>query len=120
VPEVDDMTEDANPKVTRTGRVDLPLYDGEGHDQENAIETVLRIDSVTLWLGNRTLAVIDRDRLCGWLTDSSSARPRTTLAMDDVVLSLAQGALSVNIDARVTYWVHPDDTHLWVQAVSDA
>jgi hypothetical protein len=65
-----------------TGRLELDLINERGW-RVDVVEVVVRIDSVTLWSANRTLAVMDRDHFRGWLTQ----RPEEPFGIDDVTWS---------------------------------
>ncbi|MCE0540726.1 hypothetical protein LWF15_35060 [Kineosporia rhizophila] len=62
------------------------------------VEVQVRMDLVTVWQGNRTLAVLQRSVLAAWLWQ---ARPPSPLGIDDIVLSYEGPAcLSITIDGR--------------------
>src|SRR4051812_19833557 len=51
-----------------TGRMEFDLSDAQGW-RIGTVEIVIRIDHLSLWFGNRTLAVMDRDLFREWLID---------------------------------------------------
>jgi hypothetical protein len=82
-----------------TGRIDFGLMNGRGWRVGTA-EVVVRIDTVSLWWANRTLAVMDRDAFGAWLVSNEPL-----FDIDDVVWS-KQGPLTVlTIDNRNSYVV---------------
>jgi hypothetical protein len=80
-----------------TGRLDFDLLNGRGW-RVATIDVVVRIDNLTLWHDNRSLAVIDRDRFRQWLV-----RPKQPLAIDDVVWTVQENTTCITIDNRITY-----------------
>jgi hypothetical protein len=85
------------PRSSWTGRLEIDLFNSRGW-RVDAVEAVVRIDSVTLWCANRTLAVMDRERFGTWLIN-----PDTVFAIDDVVWSLQGPDLCITIDNSISY-----------------
>ena len=85
------------PTALWTGRLDIDL--SNGHSQHiGTVELVVRIDTLTLWYGNRTLAVVDRDTFREWLI-----HPGRPYEIDDVIWT-AQGTDSyLSIDRSTPY-----------------
>ena len=80
-----------------TGRLDVALTDDLGQ-LVGTVEIVVRIDALTLWYGNRTLAVIDRDTFREWLI-----HPGLPFEIDDVAW-VAQGHITyLSIDRSPGY-----------------
>jgi len=86
-----------------TGRLDFDLKNGCGW-RVATIEVVVRIESVTLWFANRTLAVMDRDLFRAWL-----ANPDRIFSIDDVTWSASDAGLCITVDGSISYAV-PDPT----------
>lgn len=80
-----------------TGRLEIELLNDAGR-LVTTLELVIRIDSLTLWSGNRTLAVIDRDRFRHWVF-----HPDQMLQIDDVTCWAHQGLLWCSVDGSVPY-----------------
>jgi hypothetical protein len=80
-----------------TGRLDIDLTEDYGQ-RIGTVEIVVRIDIVTLWFGNRTLAVIDRDSMREWLI-----HPARPLVIDDVVWISEAGITYLSIDYSPGY-----------------
>ena len=91
------------PVPLQTGREEFDLADAQGR-VIGTIELVLRIDSVTMWFGNRTLMVIDRDAFREWLIHPARHR----LESDDVVWFMEGEATCLNIDNIMAFTV-PDE-----------
>ena len=82
-----------------TGRLEFDLTNGRGW-RVGTVEVVVRRDILTLWYGNRTLAVMDRDQFREWLI-----HPDEQFEVDDVVWYM-QGVLTcLTIDSRTSYAV---------------
>jgi hypothetical protein len=75
-----------------TGRLNVDLTDPQGQ-LIGTVEIVVRIDNVTLWYGNRTLAVMDRDSFRDWLI-----HPGRPFAIDDVVWTSEGATTLLSID----------------------
>jgi hypothetical protein len=82
-----------------TGRLEFDLM-GERGWRVAIVEIVVRIESVTLWCGNRTLAVLDREAFREWLI-----HPRQELVMDDVAWSVRDSDTWITVDGSVAYLV---------------
>jgi hypothetical protein len=80
-----------------TGRTEFDLADDHGM-RIGTVEIVIRIDHLSLWFGNRTLAVIDRDTFRQWLFN-----PEEPFYIDDVMWSLGEAGAYLTIDDAVTY-----------------
>ena len=91
------------PVPLQTGREEFDLGDEWGR-VIGTIELVLRIDSVSMWMGNRTLMVIDRDVFREWLIHPV----RCPLESDDVVWFMDEDATCLRIDAAMSFTV-PDE-----------
>lgn len=84
---------------TWTGRLKMDLLNGRGW-RVATLDLVVRIDSLTLWWGNRTLAVIDRDIFKQW-----AHHPGRTLQTDDVTWSTQGGTGWICVDGSTPYVV---------------
>jgi hypothetical protein len=80
-----------------TGRMEFDLSNDHGFPV-GTVEVVVRIDHLSLWYGNRTLAVMDRDLFRRWLID-----PETPFQIDDVMWSVEEEATHLTIDDSVSY-----------------
>jgi hypothetical protein len=80
-----------------TGRMDFDLSDDQGW-RVGTVEIVIRIDHLSLWFGNRTLAVIDRDTFREWLHD-----PEDPFFVDDVMWSIGETGAYLTIDDAASY-----------------
>jgi hypothetical protein len=82
-----------------TGRKELHLVDAADR-LVAVIELVIRIDNVTLWHDDRTLAVMDRDRFrrWAWLTP-----PLPAFDIDDVVWSVEGATAYLTVDGDATF-----------------
>lgn len=80
-----------------TGRMEFDLSNGQGF-QVGTVEVVVRMDHLSLWLGNRTLAVMDRDQFRQWLIE-----PEKPYQIDDVMWSIDDEATHLTIDGSVSY-----------------
>jgi hypothetical protein len=87
------------PESVWTGRVEFDLLSGRGW-RVAVVEVVVRIESVTLWCGNRTLAVMDRDLFREWLI-----HPRQGFEIDDVTWSAQNSDTCISIDGSIPYVV---------------
>jgi len=106
--------EELDPEVGEmhwTGRMEFDLSDAQGW-RIGTVEIVIRIDHLSLWYGNRTLAVMDRDQFREWLID-----PEEPFGIDDVVWSMDAVGTLLTIDDSATYAIpNPVVQHL-VQVV---
>jgi len=94
-----------------TGRMEFDLSDAQGW-RIGTVEIVIRIDHLSLWFGNRTLAVMDRDLFREWLVD-----PAEPFGIDDVTWSMDEVGTLLTIDDSATYAIpNPVVQHL-VQVV---
>jgi hypothetical protein len=91
------------PRSLWTGRLELDLLNGRG-SRVDTLELAIRIDTVTVWRLNRTLAVMDRDAFGQWLVD-----PVKVYAIDDVAWSAQGPHLCISIDNAVSCIV-PEET----------
>ena len=90
-----------------TGRMEMDLTNSRGQ-WVGTVEVVVRLDDVSLWYGNRTLAVIDRLTFREWLI-----RPDLPFGIDDVVWVMLGTATCLTIDGSAPYSVAADAvTHL--------
>ena len=80
-----------------TGRMEFDLTD-EGGWRVGTVEIVIRMDHLSLWFGNRTLAVIDRDTFREWLHD-----PEEPFFVDDVMWSMNDAGAQLTIDDSSLY-----------------
>ncbi|MCE0540685.1 hypothetical protein LWF15_34850 [Kineosporia rhizophila] len=80
----------------RIGRTDLLVSDDAS---VLALELVLRTDDVTVWFGNRTLAVMARDAFATWL------RRGGDLVVDDLMWTTNGRFARLTIDGHRTYVV---------------
>lgn len=101
----------AHPPVQWTGRLEFDLTDSRGW-RVGTIEVVVRIDTVTLWYGNRTLAVMHRESFKHWLM-----RPVVPFEFDDVVWFMQGTTTCLTIDGANSYAVpDPIVDHLFAVA----
>jgi hypothetical protein len=84
-----------------TGRMEFDLSNDQGFPN-GTVEVVVRIDHLSLWYGNRTLAVMDRDLFRQWLID-----PVKPFQIDDVMWSIDEEATHLTIDESVSYAIPP-------------
>lgn len=97
--------------VQWTGRLEFDLTDSRGW-RVGTIEVVVRIDTVTLWYGNRTLAVMHRESFKHWLM-----RPVVPFEFDDVVWFMQGTTTCLTIDGANSYAVpDPIVDHLFAVA----
>jgi hypothetical protein len=87
------------PRSAWTGRLEFDVLNQRGW-RIATLEIVVRIDIVTLWCANRTLAVMDRDLFGQWLV-----RPDRAFAIDDVVWSAQGPHTCISIDNGPSYAV---------------
>ncbi|MBT0770419.1 hypothetical protein KIH74_15860 [Kineosporia sp. J2-2] len=100
-----------HPPVQWTGRLEFDLTDSRGW-RVGTIEVVVRIDTVTLWYGNRTLAVMHRESFKHWLM-----RPVVPFEFDDVVWYMQGTTTCLTIDGANSYAVpDPIVDHLFAVA----
>jgi hypothetical protein len=93
------------------GRMEFDLSDDQGWPI-GTVEIVIRTDHLSLWFGNRTLAVMDRDLFREWLVD-----PGEPFGIDDVTWSMDDDGTLLTIDESETYAIpNPLVQHL-VQVV---
>jgi hypothetical protein len=90
------------PRSAWTGRLDFDLFNGRGW-RVATVEVVVRIDNVTLWWANRTIAVMDRELFGQWLV-----RPDRVFAIDDVVWSVQGPHTCITIDNGISYAIPRD------------
>jgi len=101
----------AHHPVQWTGRLEFDLTDSRGW-RVGTIEVVVRIDTVTLWYGNRTLAVMHRESFKHWLM-----RPVVPFEFDDVVWFMQGTTTCLTIDGANSYAVpDPIVDHLFAVA----
>lgn len=101
----------ARQTVQWTGRLEFDLTDSRGW-RVGTIEVVVRIDTVTLWYGNRTLAVMHRESFKHWLM-----RPVVPFEFDDVVWFMQGTTTCLTIDGANSYAVpDPIVDHLFAVA----
>ena len=106
----DELHPDVGP-MHWTGRMEFDLSDAQGR-RIGTVEIVIRIDHLSLWFGNRTLAVMDRDLFREWLID-----PADPFGIDDVTWSMDEVGTLLTIDDAATYAIpNPVVQHL-VQVV---
>jgi hypothetical protein len=106
----DELHPDVGP-MHWTGRMEFDLSDAQGR-RIGTVEIVIRIDHLSLWFGNRTLAVMDRDLFREWLID-----PAEPFGIDDVTWSMDEVGTLLTIDDAATYAIpNPVVQHL-VQVV---
>jgi hypothetical protein len=91
------------PRSSWIGRMEFDLLNGRGW-RVDTVEMVVRIDDISLWCGNRTIAVMDRELFGEWLI-----HPRWPYEIDDVVWSVQDPYVCITIDSSTTYPV-PHDT----------
>jgi hypothetical protein len=112
------MTDETNgsriigaPPTQWTGRLEFDLTDSRGR-RVGTVEVVVRIDTVTLWYGNRTLAVMHRETFKAWLN-----RPVVPFEFDDVVWYMQGATTCLTIDGSNSYAVpDPIVDHLFAVA----
>jgi hypothetical protein len=80
-----------------TGRTEFDLADDRGW-RIGTVEIVVRMDHLSLWFGNRTLAVIDRETFRQWLFN-----PEEPFYIDDVMWSLGETGAFLTIDDAAAY-----------------
>jgi hypothetical protein len=88
-----------SPQELWTGWIDFGLRNERGWRVGTA-EVSVRMDSVSLWWANRTLAVMDREAFGGWLVNDEPL-----FAIDDVVWSKQDALTVITIDNRASYIV---------------
>jgi hypothetical protein len=93
-----------------TGRLEFDLRNRRGR-QVDTVEVVVRIDNVTLWSANRTLAVMDREVFGWWLI-----HPERVLTIDDVAWSVQDVHVCITLDNCSSYVV-PEATIAQLMAV---
>jgi hypothetical protein len=98
------------PSPAWTGRLEFDLRNGRGRHAET-VEVVVRIDNVTLWSANRTLAVMDRELFGWWLI-----HPDRVLTIDDVAWSVQDVHVCITLDNSNSYIV-PEATIAQLMAV---
>ncbi len=91
------------PRSSWTGRLDFDLSNGRGW-RVATIEAVVRIDDITLWCGERTIAVMDREAFGEWLI-----QPIVPFEIDDVAWSVQEPHVCITIDGSMSYPV-PHET----------
>jgi hypothetical protein len=87
------------PRSPWTGRLDFDLLNRLGW-RVAIVEVVVRIESVTVWCGSRTLAVMDRELFREWLV-----HPRRVLEIDDVSWSVQESCTCITIDGSAAHVV---------------
>jgi hypothetical protein len=85
------------PESLWTGRLEVDLLNGRGWQVGN-VEVVVRIESITVWLENRTLAVMDRDLFREWL-----GRPHKPFDIDDLLWTVDDDITCLTIDRSSQY-----------------
>jgi hypothetical protein len=80
-----------------TGRMEFDPIDAQGRSV-GTVEIVIRMDHLSLWFGNRTLAVIDRDTFREWLRD-----PENSFFVDDVMWTISDSGAHLTIDDSPPY-----------------
>jgi hypothetical protein len=93
------MTSETGTAALWTGRIDVDLLNGRGW-QVGSVEFVVRIESITVWLQNRTLAVMDRDLFRSWLN-----RPLSPFDIDDLLWSVEDDVTCLMIDRSHQYLI---------------
>jgi hypothetical protein len=91
------------PRSSWTGRLEFDLLNGRGW-RVATVEMVVRIDEISMWCGNRTIAVMDRDAFGEWLI-----HPERPFEIDDVAWSVQEPYVCITIDGSLSYPV-PHDT----------
>jgi hypothetical protein len=91
-----DRNLEANP-MEWTGRIGFDLADDQRWPTRT-VEIVFRIDHLSVWVGNRTLAVIDRDTFREWLTD-----PEEPFFVDDVMWVISDTGAYLTIDDSIAH-----------------
>jgi hypothetical protein len=86
-----------------TGTITCQLIDARSQPAW-PLGVVLRRDVVTFWLGERNLAMVDRDLLRHWA--HTGARP---LERHDLILSRVGAWMAFIIDAEPPVWLNPAD-----------
>ncbi len=94
-----------------TGRLEIELFN-ERAWRVGIVEVVIRIDSVTLWSRNWTLAVMDRDRFRRWLT-----QPRERFEIDDVTWSVTDSTVYVAVGGSIPYAIPPETVQKLVDVI---
>jgi hypothetical protein len=96
------------PRSSWTGRLEFDLLNGRGWRVATA-EMVIRIDDITVWCGNRTLAVMDRERFGEWLLHPGAS----LFEIDDIAWSVREPYVCITIDGSMSYPVpHETVQHL--------
>jgi hypothetical protein len=90
------------PRPAWTGRLDFDLQNSRGW-RVATVEIIARIESVTVWCGSRTLAVMDRELFREWLI-----HPRRAFEIDDVTWSVEDTCTCITIDGSLSHVVPPD------------
>jgi hypothetical protein len=93
-----------------TGRATLIRIIEHGKVAE-VIEVAARRDHVTVWQGNRTLAVMDRDAFGAWLLTGTGE-----YAVDDLVWTLDARGLALTVDGVTRYELRAEMA-TWLAAV---
>lgn len=87
------------PRSLWAGRLDFDLLNGRGW-RVAYVEIVIRLDFLTLWSGNRTLAVMGRDLFGQWLF-----HPDLAFEIDDVAWSVQGAYMCLTLDGSRSYVV---------------
>ena len=95
-------TADELPQALWTGRLEFDLFDA-GERRLGIIELVVRIDHVTVWWGNETLAVIHRDPFRRWLR-----RRQGDFGCDDTIWLKHGANVALRVHAGQPHPVPPD------------
>jgi hypothetical protein len=88
--------------VLWTGRFEFELNSGRGFTVAT-VDVSVRIDIVSFCIGNRILAVAEREHLHDWLQ-----QPHERLTMDDVQWSTIGGDLAFAVDGSIPYILDQD------------
>ncbi|GAA3623483.1 hypothetical protein GCM10022223_45570 [Kineosporia mesophila] len=93
------------------GWLEIDLGNGLGVSVAT-VDVNVRRDMVIFYIGNRNIAVIDRQQLQRWLV-----HPHNDLLQDDVVFLTLAGELCLSVDASVPYIVPKDAARELLQLV---
>jgi hypothetical protein len=88
---------------TYTGRVTFDVADTKLN--RITVDVAIHLDHLTIWLGNRRLADIDRSELRAWLH-----HPVGTFIRDDTAFTAEPPHLTITPDSGTTYLFSTDDT----------
>lgn len=94
-----------------TGSLTCGLVDSEWQSH-GAVELMLERDFVTVWSGDRKLAMIDRQRFRSWFADTTVPFQR-----HDVTFVAMDGWVGLAIDDAPALWLVPEDAARLAAAV---